>query len=85
MAGRDLAKELEKDSFKLDANQEKKVVEAVMLLVKDTNNMVQEQAIKWCATVCLLFPFIHSFQYWTTLQTYCRSYSVRKNGYVSVG
>lgn len=52
MAGRDLAKELEKDSFKLDANQEKKVVEAVMLLVKDTNNMVQEQAIKCIGPLC---------------------------------
>eukprot|EP01105_Mastigella_eilhardi_P008785 TRINITY_DN2112_c0_g1_i1.p1 TRINITY_DN2112_c0_g1~~TRINITY_DN2112_c0_g1_i1.p1 ORF type:complete len:1195 (-),score=400.65 TRINITY_DN2112_c0_g1_i1:94-3678(-) len=46
MAGRDLAKELEKESFKLDSSSEKKVLDAVMALIRDSNNLVQEQAIK---------------------------------------
>ncbi|KAH3761512.1 Cullin-associated NEDD8-dissociated protein 1 [Pelomyxa schiedti] len=46
MAGRDLARELEKDTFKIDPAQEKKVVDSVMQLLKDTHNNVQEQAIK---------------------------------------
>jgi hypothetical protein len=47
MATADLVTELNKDSFKLDADSEKKLTVAVLKLLEDSSNQVQELVIKW--------------------------------------
>jgi len=46
MATADLVTELNKDSFKLDADGEKKLTAAVLKLLEDNSNQVQELAVK---------------------------------------
>ncbi|PRP86551.1 HEAT repeat-containing protein [Planoprotostelium fungivorum] len=46
MALVDLSAELQKDNFKMDAESEKKVTDAVLKLLDDVSNQVQEQAVK---------------------------------------
>jgi cullin-associated NEDD8-dissociated protein 1 len=47
MATADLVVELNKDSFKLDADSEKKLTTSVLKLLEDNSNQVQELAVKW--------------------------------------
>jgi len=46
MALADLGAELQKDTFKMDADSEKKITESVLRLLSDNSNQVQEQAVK---------------------------------------
>lgn len=48
MATADLVVELNKDTFKIDADSEKKLVNAVLKLLEDNSNQVQELVVKWC-------------------------------------
>lgn len=47
MATHDLANELEKDTFKMDANAEPKIVTQLLKLLEDPANNVQENSVKW--------------------------------------
>ncbi len=47
MATHDLANELEKDSFKMDASAEPKIVTQLLKLLDDPANNVQENSVKW--------------------------------------
>lgn len=47
MAVSDLATELEKESFKFEANVENRVVLALLNLLKGSSNNIQELAVKW--------------------------------------
>lgn len=47
MATADLVTELNKDTFKLEADSEKKLVPAILKLLEDNSNTVQELVVKW--------------------------------------
>jgi cullin-associated NEDD8-dissociated protein 1 len=47
MATADLVVELDKDTFKLDADSEKRLTAMVLKLLEDNSNQVQELAVKW--------------------------------------
>jgi cullin-associated NEDD8-dissociated protein 1 len=47
MALNDLITELQSPTFNLEESTEKKVVDKVLLLMKDKNGEVQNQAVKW--------------------------------------
>jgi cullin-associated NEDD8-dissociated protein 1 len=47
MAVNDLVAELTKESFKLDADSEKRLTTAILKLVEDKSSQVQELAVKW--------------------------------------
>jgi hypothetical protein len=47
MALLDLHAELEKDAVKVDDASQKKVADAVLLLIEDTSAEVQGAAVKW--------------------------------------
>jgi cullin-associated NEDD8-dissociated protein 1 len=47
MALNDLITELQSPTFSLEESTEKKVVDKVLLLMKDKNGEVQTQAVKW--------------------------------------
>ena len=47
MATNDFVAELAKESFKLDADSEKKLTTQVLRLVEDKSSQVQELAVKW--------------------------------------
>lgn len=47
MATNDLLNELGKESFKLDADSEKKLTTQLLKLVEDKSSQVQELASKW--------------------------------------
>lgn len=51
MATADLLAELNKDTFKLDADSEKKLTSMLLKLLQDTSNQVQELVVKWCAII----------------------------------
>lgn len=47
MATADLEAELKKDTFKMDADSEKKITNMVIKLLEDNSNQVQELVVKW--------------------------------------
>ncbi len=47
MATADLVVELNKDTFKMDADSEKKITTMILKLLEDNSNQVQELAVKW--------------------------------------
>jgi cullin-associated NEDD8-dissociated protein 1 len=47
MALNDLITELQSPNFSLEESTERKVVDKVLLLMKDKNGEVQNQAVKW--------------------------------------
>ena len=60
MATADLVVELNKESFKLDADSEKKLTTSVLKLLEDNSNQVQELAVKWFAKGSN-FPILTAF------------------------
>jgi len=52
MATADLVVELNKDSFKMDADSEKKITTMVLKLLEDNSNVVQELAVKCLGPLC---------------------------------
>jgi len=52
MATADLVVELNKDSFKMDADSEKKITTMVLKLLEDNSNQVQELAVKCLGPLC---------------------------------
>ena len=56
MACSDLLSNLEKENFKLDAGQEKKIsAQLLKLIVTDTNGEVQTLAQNWYVALCILY------------------------------
>jgi cullin-associated NEDD8-dissociated protein 1 len=47
MATADLFAELNKETFKMDADSEKKITTMVLKLLEDNSNQVQELVVKW--------------------------------------
>lgn len=60
MATADLVTELEKDTFRMDADSEKKITQSVLKLLEDSSNQVQEIAVKWFVFFSL-FTFLIFF------------------------
>lgn len=47
MATNDLLNELQNDSIKLDEDAERKILKALLILLRDNNAEVQNLAVKW--------------------------------------
>ena len=50
MATADLAVELQKDTFMMDVDSEKKITSTMLKLLEDNSNQVQELVVKWYVT-----------------------------------
>lgn len=59
MATADLVTELEKDTFRMDADSEKKITQSVLKLLEDSSNQVQEIAVKWFVFFFLSSLFLY--------------------------
>ena len=62
MALLDLHSELEKDSVRIDDSSQKKVADAVLLLIEDTSAEVQGAAVKWFEIFNFFFFFKNKFK-----------------------
>jgi hypothetical protein len=59
MATADLAAELQKESFKIDSDSEKRITVSMLKLLEDNSNQVQELVVKWCVCrMCVSNPLL---------------------------